>query len=80
MWRCGLWFNVWEMDIRSKMWRVAKSCYHKNSSCILWMKMPLIFHLIQVLSRVLLFSYIVFFNYILLLHRKNCEQLGVSFG
>ena len=34
VWRDGLWYKMWEMGIKGKMWRVVRSLYANNRSCI----------------------------------------------
>ena len=34
VWRDGLWYKMWEMGIKGKMWRVVRSLYVNNRSCI----------------------------------------------
>ena len=34
VWRDGLWYKMWEMGIKGKLWRVVRSLYANNRSCI----------------------------------------------
>ena len=34
VWRDGLWYKMWEMGIKGKLWRVVRSLYTNNRSCI----------------------------------------------
>ena len=34
VWRDGLWYKMWEMGIKGKLWRVARSLYANNRSCV----------------------------------------------
>ena len=34
VWREGLWYKMWEMGIEGKMWRVVRSLYVNNRSCV----------------------------------------------
>ena len=36
VWRDGLWYKMWEMGIKSKLWRVVRSLYANNRSCVFW--------------------------------------------
>ena len=41
--RDGLWFKMWEMGIKGKLWRVVRPLYINKRSCIFWMVNLLIF-------------------------------------
>ena len=34
VWRDGLWYKMWEMGIKGRMWRVVRSLYVNNRSCV----------------------------------------------
>ena len=34
VWRDGLWYEVWEIDIKGKKWKVVGSLYVGGKSCI----------------------------------------------
>ena len=34
VWRDGLWYKMWEMSIKGKLWRVVRSLYANNRGCV----------------------------------------------
>ena len=55
VWRDGLWYKMWEMGVKGKMWRVVRFLYVHNRSCV-FLRVSLLnfFQLIGGLLRVLL--------------------------
>ena len=35
VWHDGLWFRLWELDVRGRMWRVIKKMYDITESAVL---------------------------------------------
>ena len=35
LWRDGLWYKLWDMDVKGRMWRVIKKMYESSRSTIL---------------------------------------------
>ena len=35
VWRNGLWFKLWELGVKGKMWRVIKRMYEFSKSSVL---------------------------------------------
>ena len=35
MWHDGLWYKLWDMDVKGKTWRVIKKMYESSKSAVL---------------------------------------------
>ena len=83
VWRDGLWFKMWEMGIRGKMWRIVRSLYLKNRSCVyLEGKTSGFFSVNQGVAQGCTLSPTLFLIYIdgLLRELEGCPDLGVKFS
>ena len=83
VWRDGLWYRMWEMGIKGKMWRVVRSLYVNNKSCVfLEGKSSEFFPINQGVAQGCTLSPTLFLIYIngLLCEIENCPQLGVKFS
>ena len=83
VWRDGLWYKMWEMGIKGKLWRVIRSLYVNNRSCVfLEGKSSEFFPINQGVAQGCTLSPTLFLIYIdgLLSEIEKCSQLGVKFS
>ena len=83
VWRDGLWYKMWEMGIKGKMWRVVRSLYVNNRSCIfLEGKCSEYFSVNQGVAQGCTLSPTLFLIYIngLLCEIEKRPELGVTFS
>ena len=83
VWRDGLWYKMWEMGIKGKMWRIVRSLYANNRSCIfLEGKCSDFFPVNQGVAQGCTLSPTLFLIYIngLLNEIEKCPELGAKFS
>ena len=83
VWRKGLWYKMWEMGIKGKMWRVVRSLYVNNRSCVyLDGKSSEFFTVNQGVAQGCTLSPTLFLIYIngLLCEIEKSQHLGVKFS
>ena len=83
VWRDGLRYKMWEMGIKGKVWRVVRSLYANNRSCVcLEGKSSEFFSINQGVAQCCTLSPTLFLIYIngLLNEIEKCPELGVKFS
>ena len=83
IWSNGLWYKMWEMGIKEKMWRVVRSLYVNNRTRMFLEGNSFQFFPINLgVAQGCISSPILFLIYIngLLCELKKCTQSGIKFS
>ena len=82
VWRDGLWYKMWEMGIKAKMWRMVRSLYANNRSIFWKASLQNLFSINQGVAQdcTLLLTLLLIYINGLLYEIKKCPLLSAKFS